>query len=87
MKIYENKQENLLYNQILEHAIQCNLLTQRFFPRPDIFQQVKTYITSSTTTYPCVLLGNSGTGKSSIMAKLVNEVSAFSIVSYNDLPI
>lgn len=41
MKIYENKQENLLYNQILEHAIQCNLLTQRFFPRPDVFQQVK----------------------------------------------
>ena len=40
MKIYENKQENLLYNQIFEHAIQCNSLTQRFFPRPDIFQQV-----------------------------------------------
>ncbi|CAF1109225.1 unnamed protein product [Adineta steineri] len=73
MKIFENKQENQLYNQILEHAIQCNLLVQRFFPRPDIFQQIKTYITS-TTNSPCILLGESGTGKSSIMAKLVNEI-------------
>ncbi|CAF1376711.1 unnamed protein product, partial [Adineta steineri] len=76
MKIYENKQENLLYNQIIEHAIQCNSLVQRFFPRPEVFQQIKTYITSSTN-YPCVLLGYSGTGKSSIMAKLVNEIPSW----------
>lgn len=40
MSSYENKRDNLLYNQILEHAIQCNLLIQRFFSRPDIFQEV-----------------------------------------------
>ena len=41
MKTLENKQKNVLYNQILEHAIQCNLLTQRYFPRQDILEQVK----------------------------------------------
>jgi hypothetical protein len=41
MKTHENKQKDWLYNQVLEHAIQCNLLIQRFFPRPDIFEQVK----------------------------------------------
>ncbi|CAF4417932.1 unnamed protein product [Rotaria sp. Silwood2] len=41
MKTYENQQKNFLYNQILEHAIQCNLLIQRYFPRQDILEQVK----------------------------------------------
>jgi len=45
MKTYENQQKNFLYNQILEHAIQCNLLIQRYFPRQDILEQVK-YINS-----------------------------------------
>ena len=40
MNIHQNKRENLLYNQIVEHAIQCNLLIQGFFSRPDIFEQV-----------------------------------------------
>lgn len=31
---------NHLSNQILEHAIQCNLLLQRYFPRDDILNQV-----------------------------------------------
>ena len=35
--------------------------------------QIKTHLTSSNNS-PCVLLGHSGTGKSSIMAKLVKEV-------------
>jgi hypothetical protein len=41
MNTYENQQKNLLYNQILEHAIQCNLLIERYFPRLDIVEQVK----------------------------------------------
>lgn len=41
MNIAENQQKNLLYNQVLEHAIQCNLLTQRYFPRLDIMSEVK----------------------------------------------
>ncbi|CAF3873896.1 unnamed protein product, partial [Rotaria sp. Silwood1] len=73
MKTYENQQNNILYNQILEHAIQCNLLIQRYFPRQDIFEQIKNYI-MSTSNCPCILLGESGTGKSSIMAKVVREI-------------
>ncbi|CAF1086333.1 unnamed protein product [Rotaria sp. Silwood1] len=30
-----------LYDQIIEHAIQCNLLIQRYFPRKDILEQVR----------------------------------------------
>jgi hypothetical protein len=41
MKTYEYQQKNYLYNQILEHAIQSNLLIQRYFPRLDILEQVK----------------------------------------------
>jgi hypothetical protein len=40
IKTYNNQQDDLLYNQILEHAIQCNLLIQRYFPRQDILEQV-----------------------------------------------
>lgn len=29
-----------LSNEILEHAIQCNLLLKRYFPRDDILEQV-----------------------------------------------
>ncbi|CAF1208755.1 unnamed protein product [Adineta steineri] len=76
MKQNKSKQGNVLHNQIVEHAIQCNSLVQRFFPRPEVFEQIKTYITSSIN-YPCVLLGKSGTGKSSIMAKLVNEIPSW----------
>ncbi|CAF4269554.1 unnamed protein product, partial [Rotaria magnacalcarata] len=39
MKSQENQQKDILYNQILEHAIQSNLLTQRYFPRQDILEQ------------------------------------------------
>ncbi|CAF1533025.1 unnamed protein product, partial [Rotaria sordida] len=73
---YEKQQKNFLYNQILEHAIQCNLLTQRYFPRQDILEQIKNYI-MSTSNCPCILLGESGTGKSSIMAKLVSEIPTY----------
>ncbi|CAF1291712.1 unnamed protein product [Adineta ricciae] len=73
LKIYERKRDDKLYNQVLEHAIQSNLLAERFFPRPEIFEQIKAYLTS-TTNEPCVLVGESGTGKSSIMAKIVNEI-------------
>jgi hypothetical protein len=41
MKTYVNQQKNLLYNQIFEHAIQSNLLIQRYFPRQDLLEQVK----------------------------------------------
>jgi hypothetical protein len=41
MHTYEHQQKNSLYNQIFEHAIQCNLLIQRYFPRQDILEQVK----------------------------------------------
>lgn len=36
--------------------------------------KVKNYVMSTKLTTPCALFGVSGTGKSSIMAKLVKEV-------------
>ncbi len=41
MKNYDKQQNNLLYNQIFEHAVQSNLLIQRYFPREDLLEQVK----------------------------------------------
>ena len=41
MKNYDKQQKNVLYNQIFEHAVQSNLLIQRYFPRDDLLEQVK----------------------------------------------
>ncbi len=43
MEQYQIKQTktSVLYDQVLEHAIQCNMLTQRYFPRQDILEQVR----------------------------------------------
>ena len=39
-----NQSKSVLYNQIFEHAIQCKQLTERYFPRNDILQQVKSVV-------------------------------------------
>jgi hypothetical protein len=32
--------KNVLYDEILEHAIQCRMLNERYFPRDEILEKV-----------------------------------------------
>jgi hypothetical protein len=32
--------KDVLYDEILEHAIQCRILNERYFPRDEIFEKV-----------------------------------------------
>ena len=41
MQTSVNQKKSALFNQIIEHGIQCKSLTARYFPREDILQQVK----------------------------------------------
>ena len=65
--------KDALYNEILEHAIQCRILNERYFPRDDIVDKIKAFVLSSSTSV-CSIYGKSGTGKSSIMAQIVMKV-------------
>lgn len=38
-----SQKANVLYDEIVEHAIQGNILTQRYFPRTDILEQVSRF--------------------------------------------
>ncbi|CAF0966926.1 unnamed protein product [Didymodactylos carnosus] len=63
-----------LYGEVLEHPIQCKRLTERFHERNDIMNKVKEFVQSENIRTPLVIYGESGCGKSSIMAKLVEQV-------------
>ncbi|CAF1143580.1 unnamed protein product, partial [Didymodactylos carnosus] len=60
--------------EILEHAIECKTLVSRFYERNDILEKIKHFIQSNETR-PCVIYGESGCGKSSIMAKVAIQAS------------
>lgn len=65
--------KDILYDEILEHSIQCRILAERYFPRDDILAKVKAFVLSGTSR-PCTIYGKSGTGKSSIMAQIAMKV-------------
>ena len=74
LKSRENLPVEPVHNEILEHAMQCNQLIRRYFPREEILEKVKENLCQTSV---CLLFGESGCGKSSIMAKLVSEVKIF----------
>ena len=80
---------DVLYDEILEHAVQCQTLSERFFARDDIIekviifclvpypartQQVRAFILSNVP-HPCTIFGKSGSGKSSVMAQIAIKVN------------
>ncbi|CAF0944155.1 unnamed protein product [Didymodactylos carnosus] len=65
----KTRTKEILYDEVLEHAIQCKTLNERYFPRDYLLAQIKSYVLSNETR-PCTIYGESGTGKSSIMAEV-----------------
>ncbi|CAM2722650.1 unnamed protein product [Rotaria socialis] len=72
--IKRSQSKDALYTEALEHAIRCKMFNKNYSPREDIMQQIKNFVLSNTSGAPCILHGDSGTGKSSIMAQIPVEV-------------
>ncbi|CAF4105784.1 unnamed protein product, partial [Adineta steineri] len=65
--------KDVLYDEILEHAIQCQTLNERYFPRDEILEKVRAFVLSDGSQ-PCIIYGKLGSGKSSIMAQIAIKV-------------
>ncbi len=65
---------NVLYSEVLEHAHQCVAKCTRFHGRDDILSSIHQHLTSATTC-PLIIHGESGCGKTSIMAMAALKVS------------
>lgn len=57
-----------IYGEVLEHSQDCVEKVKRFYGRESEIEQIKKYL-MSTSNRPLVLYGESGCGKTSIMAK------------------
>lgn len=73
--ISQVKSMNPLYDEILQHALQCQRLQERYFSREHLLQQIqRKNDDQSNDKRPCILYGESGTGKSSLMSDIVIKV-------------
>ncbi|CAH8560665.1 unnamed protein product [Heterobilharzia americana] len=66
MSTFENDD---LYVEVLQHLNQCNEFVKEFHGRYNVLEIVKRYIQGSSSD-PFVIYGQSGSGKTSVMAKL-----------------
>ncbi|KAH8870836.1 NACHT domain- and WD repeat-containing protein 1 [Schistosoma japonicum] len=64
-----NFENDALYVEVLQHLSQCNEFIKEFHGRDNILKDVKRYIQGDSTD-PFVIYGQSGSGKTSVMAKL-----------------
>uniref|UniRef100_A0A095AK72 Leucine-rich repeat and WD repeat-containing protein n=1 Tax=Schistosoma haematobium TaxID=6185 RepID=A0A095AK72_SCHHA len=76
-----NFENDDLYVEVLQHLNHCNEFVQEFHGRSDVLEVVKRYIQGDSLD-PFVIYGQSGSGKTSVMAKLavtardwINEIS------------
>ncbi|CAF1483609.1 unnamed protein product, partial [Rotaria sp. Silwood1] len=63
-----------LQHEILEHAIQCKTHIGKFHGRIDVLSKLEKYIKNNREHQPCVIYGDSGCGKTSVLAKTAIEV-------------
>ncbi|UJR24207.1 hypothetical protein I4U23_027173 [Adineta vaga] len=63
-----------LQHEILEHAIQCKTYVTKFHGRIDVLHRLKEYIMNETENRACIVYGDSGCGKTSVLAKTAIEV-------------
>ncbi|CAF4737356.1 unnamed protein product, partial [Rotaria sp. Silwood1] len=63
-----------LQHEILEHAIQCKTYVNKFHGRIDILNQFKEYVMNENENRFCIAYGDSGFGKTSLLAKIAIDV-------------
>ena len=64
---------NPVFIETLEHAHQCVTKVERFHGREDVLTNIHTYIMSDSAK-PFVIFGESGCGKTSVLAKAAMQV-------------
>ena len=70
----QSQHMQICYTEILEHAHQCELKVSRFHGRKDILSSIESYLTSDSNQ-PFVVYGESGCGKTSVLAKIAKQVN------------
>ena len=65
---------NPLLEEVTRHALFCRDHTHSFQGRADIVRAITSYINGTDPTTPLVIYGESGVGKTSLMAKIVIEL-------------
>ena len=65
---------NPLMEEVTRHALFCRDHTHSFQGRADILQVIHNYVTGPDSVMPLVIYGESGVGKTSLMAKVVMEI-------------
>ena len=65
---------NPLMEEVTRHALFCRDHTHSFQGRADILQAIRNYVTGPDPMMPLVIYGESGVGKTSLMAKVVMEI-------------
>ena len=64
---------NPLMEEVTRHALFCRDRTHSFQGRVDVLQAVNNYMSDQNPKMPLVIYGESGVGKTSLMAKVVME--------------
>ena len=62
---------NPLMEEVTRHALFCRDHTHSFQGRADILQAIHNYVTGPDPVMPLVIYGESGVGKTSLMAKVI----------------
>jgi len=65
---------NPLMEEVTRHALFCRDHTHSFQGREDILQAIHHYVAGPDPVMPLVIYGESGVGKTSLMAKVVMEI-------------
>ena len=65
---------NPLMEEVTRHALFCRDHTHSFQGRADILHAIHNYVTGPDPMMPLVIYGESGVGKTSLMAKVVMEI-------------
>ena len=65
-----------VYNEVLDHSHQCVSKVAKIHGREDELQEIKQYL-MSTNDQPLIVHGESGCGKTSVLAKMALQVSLY----------
>lgn len=81
-----NKSDQTLYQEVFGHVRFCKESVAKFHGRIDILEKLYEYIQGSSTT-PFIIHGTSGSGKTSVIAKLALDVRSliFSFIIFRVL--
>ena len=76
---YRSQEETDLMQELLDHAYLCQKYSNKFQGRKELIKRVNEYLTAEAIhnesgSKPFVIYGESGAGKSSLMAAVANEV-------------